>query len=96
MCGIFGLHSYYLEKNDKINALKKAIELQNTRGPDFNDLWISNDENIALSHNRLSIIDLSENGNQPMFSNSKNLACEKAAITNSLLKFKISTLDLNL
>ena len=74
MCGIFGLHSYYLEKNDKINALKKAIELQNTRGPDFNDLWISNDENIALSHNRLSIIDLSEKGNQPMFSNSKNLA----------------------
>ena len=74
MCGIFGLHSYYLEKNDKINALKKAIELQNTRGPDFNDHWISNDENIALSHNRLSIIDLSEKGNQPMFSNSKNLA----------------------
>ena len=36
----------------------------NHRGPDTNDIWF--DEFICLGHNRLSIIDLSENGKQPM------------------------------
>ena len=73
MCGIFGLHSFFLDKNEKITASKNAIKLLNPRGPDFNDLWMCNDENVIFSHNRLSILDLSEKGNQPMFSKSKNL-----------------------
>ena len=73
MCGIFGLHSFFLDKNEKIIASKNAIKLLNPRGPDFNDLWMCNDDNVIFSHNRLSILDLSEKGNQPMFSKSKNL-----------------------
>ena len=36
----------------------------NHRGPDSNDFW--SDDHISLGHNRLSIIDLSDNGKQPM------------------------------
>ena len=43
------------------------------RGPDFKDTWVSTDKNIALGHSRLSILDLSNNGNQPMFSDKKIL-----------------------
>jgi len=40
------------------------------RGPDGKGIWISGDEKIALGHNRLSIIDLSEHAAQPMVSDS--------------------------
>jgi len=73
MCGFFGLHSHEFDKNDKIIASKKSIKIQNHRGPDFNDFWLSENNEIILSHNRLSILDLSETGNQPMFSRSGNL-----------------------
>lgn len=42
------------------------------RGPDATGVFV--DENISLGHNRLSIIDLSPNANQPMFDNEKKLA----------------------
>ncbi len=37
-----------------------------SRGPDANGVWISDDRMVGLAHCRLSIIDLSENGSQPM------------------------------
>lgn len=39
------------------------------RGPDAGDTWL--DDHVALSHRRLSILDLSEAGNQPMVSGSE-------------------------
>jgi asparagine synthase (glutamine-hydrolysing) len=36
------------------------------RGPDGEDQWISDNGNVGLGHRRLSIIDLSHNGDQPM------------------------------
>jgi len=36
------------------------------RGPDDAGLWISSDEKVGLGHRRLSIIDLSRTGRQPM------------------------------
>tara|TARA_B110000902_G_C14229703_1_gene558358 strand:+ start:12 stop:1667 length:1656 start_codon:yes stop_codon:yes gene_type:complete len=36
---------------------------QKHRGPDYTGFWL--DENVCFGHNRLSIIDLSENANQP-------------------------------
>ena len=36
--------------------------------PDFKDYWI--ERNVFLGHTRLSIIDVSEKGNQPMVSHS--------------------------
>lgn len=38
------------------------------RGPDDDGQWIQRDEGVALAHRRLSIIDLSANGRQPMVS----------------------------
>lgn len=59
MCGIAGFAGF---KNNIILA-ENANNIQKHRGPDNSQLWY--DENIALAHRRLSIIDLSEAGNQP-------------------------------
>ena len=41
------------------------------RGPDKTDFWVG--EKVSLGHNRLSIIDLSERGNQPMWDAAREL-----------------------
>lgn len=68
MCGIVGLIS---KNNNRINS--ETIQCMNSmiihRGPDAGDTYIN--ENVGLGHRRLSILDLSENGNQPMYSNDK-------------------------
>ena len=46
-----------------------AIAL-NHRGPDNTGFWYDTNKSIYLSHNRLSIIDLTNAGNQPMISHS--------------------------
>ncbi len=61
MCGITGFISK--EKNKK-PIIKKMADKIKHRGPDGEGYYIDND--IALAHRRLSIIDLST-GNQPMF-----------------------------
>lgn len=67
MCGITGIFSYH--KNappvDETELLK-IREHMVTRGPDGAGLWVSPDRHIGLAHRRLSIIDLSESGAQPM------------------------------
>ena len=74
MCGFFGFQSFVVDKNEKINISKKAIELLNTRGPDSNGIELDDNDNLVLSHNRLSILDLSKTGHQPMTSVSGNLS----------------------
>ena len=68
MCGFFGLYSSNLEIEEKINIGKKAIRILNSRGPDHNDLWVNFEKNLLFSFNRLSILDQSNKGNQPMHS----------------------------
>ena len=69
MCGIAGLLRLDGQpvSGDLLQAMNHA---QMHRGPDHHDTWT--DGNIGLAHTRLSIIDLSERGNQPMHS-----ACER-------------------
>ncbi len=64
MCGISGFYS----KNNKFNKqdLVKMTDAIAHRGPDAHGYFI--DESIGLGHRRLSIIDLSDNANQPMHS----------------------------
>ena len=64
MCGIAGI----IGLRDKGDATTKIRRLANTlahRGPDAEGFFI--DDRVALAHRRLSIIDLSETANQPLF-----------------------------
>ena len=47
-----------------INQINNCQNILNNRGPDFTDYFQK--EDITLIHTRLSILDLSSNGNQPM------------------------------
>ena len=64
MCGIIGIAS----SNAKISLewVEHCNNLQRHRGPDNLGYWKSKDSTIILGHQRLSIIDLSNSGNQPM------------------------------
>ena len=48
------------------------IQLQNHRGPDANGVFEDRKCNVIFGHNRLSILELSDAGAQPMFDQSKN------------------------
>lgn len=62
MCGILG----YYGNNETLFKEKISLDIISHRGPDFSES-ISK-ENYFLGHTRLSILDLSTNGNQPMIS----------------------------
>ena len=102
MCGISGF-SHNLSKTNtkeiKI-SIDKMVAASNHRGPDAKNIYI--DENVALGHARLSFVDLSELGNQPIISNDRNKILIfngeiynyrdlKARIKNYLLKSKSDT-----
>ena len=67
MCGILGEFGNIL--TDKSQFLK-VNRLSERRGPDMSGYW-SNGEYCQMAFNRLSIIDLTESGNQPMVSSDK-------------------------
>ncbi len=72
MCGIAGFcnHPTHWEKN-----ILKMNERMHHRGPDAGGIWASDDAKVVLGHRRLSIVDLSENGAQPMHSASGRYVC---------------------
>ena len=61
MCGIVG--EYFFNQNQSNHNIEILLEKVMKRGPDFSDIFTS--DCIALGHSRLSIIDLSEESNQP-------------------------------
>ena len=66
MCGIAGYISFKGKfSGDKLRA---AIQLIKHRGPDAEGLYFSENNRVGLAHRRLSILDLSETANQPMYS----------------------------
>ena len=67
MCGITGIFSYSDISNQvDSEELLRIREAMISRGPDGAGLWLSENKRIGLAHRRLSIIDLSESGAQPM------------------------------
>lgn len=66
MCGIYG----FISKNTTEQSLVQDTDTLNLRGPDSGGYFFKSP--LGLGHRRLSIIDLST-GNQPMFSEDKNL-----------------------
>lgn len=69
MCGIAGGFSLqnFKQLQDALPCMTNTIT---HRGPDACGHWYDSDEGIALGHRRLSILELSEAGAQPMISSS--------------------------
>lgn len=65
MCGIAGILSNSKFKVE-IPLLRKMTDSIEHRGPDGQGQWTDSEQRIGLGHRRLSIIDLTENGAQPM------------------------------
>lgn len=72
MCGIAGFCNRPTNWKENI---EKMNERMYHRGPDAGGVWASEDANVVFGHRRLSIVDLSENGAQPMHSSSGRYAC---------------------
>ena len=66
MCGITGIVGHQINNSVYQTAIKKMNDVIAHRGPNAEGFW--NDEHCFLGHRRLSIIDLSEAGNQPFIS----------------------------
>ena len=67
MCGIAGVLS-----SGRIDPLvmRRMVATLHHRGPDDEGIWLDPEAGIALGHRRLSVIDLSAAGHQPMVSHS--------------------------
>lgn len=68
MCGIAGFIAPKLKGIDLNTIAGTMIHLLHHRGPDDSGIWIDKDRGVALAHRRLSIIDRSTAGHQPMIS----------------------------
>ena len=70
MCGIAGIANYN-RPEDKQALLSRMVGLMHHRGPDASGLYMSGP--VGLAHARLSIIDLSSTGNQPIHNEDKTI-----------------------
>jgi asparagine synthase (glutamine-hydrolysing) len=64
MCGICGVVYYDRARGASESMIKRMTHVLSHRGPDDSGIWVH--ENVALGHARLSIIDISPLGHQPM------------------------------
>ncbi len=65
MCGIVGMNQVDRQ------LIKKMTSIISHRGPDQDGIFV--DDNVSLGHRRLSIIDLSERGRQPMHNENEDV-----------------------
>ena len=66
MCGITGIlarSDHFAHDEATVTAMRETIV---HRGPDDGGSWTSPEHRVALGHRRLSIVDLSPAGHQPM------------------------------
>ena len=66
MCGITG---YWVRRGDPapwLEDLAASVESLRLRGPDDRGVWVRPGARVAMGHTRLSILDLSPLGHQPM------------------------------
>lgn len=69
MCGIAGIVGTTWNEWE----IHSMLDSQTHRGPDATGIWCNDRRTVALTHNRLSIIDLSDAGRQPMTDDASNL-----------------------
>jgi len=86
MCGINGfLTSTKTDEFDLYNILVDSTDKLRHRGPDSSGTWVDSDSGIYLGHRRLSILDLTSSGAQPMISNlGYHIMCLNGEIYNHL------------
>ena len=66
MCGVVGLLSPHIGAlTDGVHRMSAAVR---HRGPDDQGVWLDDTVGVALGQRRLSIVDLSPAGHQPMVS----------------------------
>lgn len=72
MCGLVGFLNFdrRFESERAQGIVRDMAEAMHYRGPDMDGYWASADNLCHLGHKRLSIIDLSEGGRQPMLDDS--------------------------
>ena len=70
MCGVVGLIDRSGESVSPV-ILKKMTDALQHRGPDGEGFWI--EHNVGIGHRRLSIIDTSNLGHQPMSDSTKKI-----------------------
>lgn len=66
MCGITGYWARRGEPSAWLSNLGDSVASLKRRGPDDNGVWVRPGGRVALGHTRLSILDLSPLGHQPM------------------------------
>ena len=67
MCGIAGLINYTRRPREQsLATLRQMAASLAHRGPDADGIWLDDGDRVGLCHRRLSIIDLSSTGAQPM------------------------------
>jgi len=64
MCGIAGIVSFH--KKLETRSVKNMTDTLSHRGPDGEGIWMNDSAQVCLGHRRLTIIDLTDSGNQPM------------------------------
>ncbi len=92
MCGFVGQVSGYKISDEQLSSLDLAAKSIKFRGPDYVGRWTSLKKNVAIIHNRLSILDITKSGNQPMqSSNNRFVLAYNGELYNYLeIKKKIS------
>ena len=66
MCGITGIFGKLAAEADGEALIRRMMERLRHRGPDDRGCWVDSFDAVALGHTRLSILDLSPAGHQPM------------------------------
>ncbi|ABO34811.1 asparagine synthase (glutamine-hydrolyzing) [Methanococcus maripaludis C5] len=71
MCGINGFN---FSSENYIKLMNNEIK---HRGPDDRGFFLDNEQKVSLGHVRLSILDLTEKGHQPMFYSKETASCNE-------------------
>lgn len=72
MCGIAGYRVLEGDVKPWVEGLPHAVKSLHYRGPDDQGEWLGDEHRVGLGHRRLSILDLSALGHQPMASACSN------------------------
>ena len=89
MCGIAGIIG---DRRVNSDAVEHMNTLQEHRGPDDSGIWKSANGSVVLGHQRLSIIDISTAGHQPMEIGSQVITYNGEIYNFSKLRKQLSSL----